>query len=369
MSVDAYPVAPSILKMRWHLALRPARIIVAILLVLLILSFGSYLPIPANIAHSAHRISFGRIPNFSHHGEKLAYATYLAGTSKNPPPEDRDNFFVATRMLVYQILHDPVTKSQKGLPMIVLVDPLVTESKRQRLEKDGARVIPVEYLRPKTTWLKPLKPRWRDLMVKLRLWELQEYDRILFMDSDTMLARPMDDIFDEPGAQWQGSMNNTVADEGQLAPEYVMAGVLEVPRNHSYPPKEEDFFSLDIFNGGFFICAPSQRLFRHYKKILEIPQRFNSDLMEMALLNYAHRKDGPMPWGRLPNTWSIRNPNWRDVEGGVASVHEKWWKAQEFKLDWELGHWFREIGWKMQGFYFYTDWDSRSNKGRKSKRA
>jgi len=342
-------------------ALRPTRIITAIILIVLVVSLGSYMPIPETRAFSSHGISLNQLPNLHDQGEKLAYATYLAGTSRNPPPNDRDNFFVATRMLVYQILHDPVTKSRKSLPMVVLVDPLVTESKRRRLEKDGARVIPVEYLRPQTAWLKPAKPRWEDLMVKLRLWELQEYDRILFMDSDNMLTRPMDEIFDEPGAQWQESPNILSVDKGNLAPEYVMAGVLEVPRNHSYPPKEEDFFSLEIFNGGFFVCAPSQRLFRHYKEILDTPESFNSSLMEMALLNYAHRKDGPMPWARLPNTWSIRNPNWRDVQGGVASVHEKWWKAHEFKLDWELGHWFREIGWKMQGFYFYTKWDTKNN--------
>jgi len=347
--------------MLWQLPLRPARIIGAILLVLLIASIGSFLPYPTKATLSDFRFPAIHHSNPDYKGEKLAYATYLAGTKETPPPDDRDKFFVATRMLVYQVLHDPVTKSPNNLPIIVLVDPKVTTSKRRRLEKDGARVIPVEYLRPKTAWLKPRKDRWRDMMVKLRLWELQEYDRILFMDSDNMIKRPMDGVFDEPGAQWQKSIESSKVGEGKIVPEYVMAGVLEVPRNHSYPPKKEDYYSLDLFNGGFFVCAPSQRLFRHYKEILNKPESFDSDLMEMALLNHAHTKNGSMPWGLLPNTWSIRNPNWRDVEGGVASVHEKWWKVQEFKLDWEIGNWFREISWKMHGFYFYTDWDRSSN--------
>jgi alpha-N-acetylglucosamine transferase len=285
--------------------------------------------------------------------EKLAYATYLASTIEIPPPDDRDRFFVATRMLVYQILHDPKTRTQISIPILILVDPGVSQSKRDRLEKDGAIVIPVDYVRPDTDWLKPHKPRWRDMMVKLRLWELEEYSRILFIDSDTVLNRPFDGIFDEEGAQLRFTLLNTngAPDEAVTATKYAMAGVLEVPRNHSYPPERNQYLSLSIFNGGFFVCAPSRILFHHYISVLNIPNRFDSDLMEMALLNYAHRDEGPMPWARLPNTWNIRNPNKGDVVGGVASVHEKWWKADEFKLDSLLGDLFSEVRWKMQGFY------------------
>jgi alpha-N-acetylglucosamine transferase len=288
--------------------------------------------------------------------ERLAYITYLASTMAIPPPDSSDRFFIATRMLIYQILHDPVTRSL-SIPIIVLVDPGVRQSMIERLEKDGAIVKRVGYLRPKEDWLKPKKERWRDMMVKLHLWEMVEFDRVLFLDSDIILRRSLDGIFAEEAALPKSVLHDVKLrdDEGTLPEEYVMAGVLEVPRAHSYPPKPEEYLSLSQFNGGFFIAKPDLTLFEHYVKILDQEGRFDSELMEMALLNYAHRDEGPMPWGRLGSEWNIRNPNWRDVEGGVASVHEKWWKVEEFGLDGEFGVWFERVRDDMEMFYERRD--------------
>jgi alpha-N-acetylglucosamine transferase len=257
--------------------------------------------------------------------ERLAYATYLSSTIKRTGPDDNDRFFVTARMLCWQILHAPETRTNRSIPFLVLVDPGVSQSKRDRLERDGAKVIPVGFVRPKINWIKPVKDRYADVTTKLRLWELEGYSRVLFIDSDTMLSRPLDGVFDEESTQgrYVTSGIQIPSDEAPLPSAYVMAGVLEVPSKHNYPPDPEDYTSQSYFNAGFFVCSPSRSLFEYYLSVLSIPDRFNSELPEQNLLNYAHRDDGPMPFQRISSTWNIRNPNDKDIDGGVASVHEK----------------------------------------------
>jgi hypothetical protein len=54
--------------------------------------------------------------------------------------------------------------------------------------------------------------------------------------------------------------------------------------------------------------------------------RFDANLPEQNLLNYAHRRDGNMPWQTLWYGWNVHFASSEDLEGGVASVHEKWWR-------------------------------------------
>lgn len=81
------------------------------------------------------------IPSLEHVTAKFAYTTFLA----NWPRDDEDNpnddkYFLATRILAYQLLHAPETKSVHGYPFIVLVNEHVSAAKRERLAKDGAIV-------------------------------------------------------------------------------------------------------------------------------------------------------------------------------------------------------------------------------------
>lgn len=94
-----------------------------------------------------------------------------------------------TRMLLYSLLHDPATRSNKSYPVVVLVTEDVAQHKRERLAYEGAIVKEVEKLNPlqhKT------RKAWKDVLTKLRLFEMIEYDKVAFFDSDTLITRPID---------------------------------------------------------------------------------------------------------------------------------------------------------------------------------
>lgn len=176
--------------------------------------------------------------------EKLAYVILLSGTVDSTQGEDLENdvYFVATRILVWQLLHVPETRTKHDV--IVLVTPTVSQSRRDRLEKDGVQVRPVEFVEISgSPWIKGEARQFDDLMTKFRAWQLTEYNRVLLFDSDSMVRKNMDKIFDEPLAQIQKSLTGGFKPlEGQMKwpDKYLFAGGSEVwDSNHKFPPTHD----------------------------------------------------------------------------------------------------------------------------------
>jgi alpha-N-acetylglucosamine transferase len=295
-------------------------------------------------------------------GERLGYVTWLGKTGNGSDSEDV--YFLATRILVYQILHDPITRSPNNLPIIVMTTPDVSPANKARLAQDGAVVHPIDFVNEGQSWLKPRRRTWRHIFAKLRAWELVSFDRLLMLDNDILLRRPLDGVFLDRSARIAASLDpSSIADfhlptdEGPLPSTYLLAGTPQVlSENHTYPPTRDanDMIHPSSMNMGFCMLSPSLDLFNYYLSILRIPHRFNSATMEQSLLNYAHRKDGPMPWADLPTTWTTTRPNLGGLVGQVASFHVKWWRPQMAYLP-EVEAWAR--GKKDEMLRFYAERD------------
>ena len=277
-----------------------------------------------------------------------AYVTLLAPNPKldnKTVPDDEDEYFVGTRVLAYQLLHAPQTGTNSSIPFVVLATPDIPESKLERLRKDGAIVQVVD--RISESWMKPGLQRWRDMMSKLRMLELIEYEKVLFMDADMYIAERMDGIFTDPTAEpFVSKLELAVEDEGPLPKSYIFSAQQYMEgRVHPYPPPPGDYFS-----GGFFLCQPSIAMFNYYLTIAKIKDRFNSNAMEQGLLNYAHRRDGPMPWTDIYYKWTTTWPSMKEYQAGAHSLHEKWWD-EKIILDPDLRKlWYIARG-EMEGYY------------------
>lgn len=189
-----------------------------------------------------------------------------------------------------------------------------------QLSMDGATIVPVEKL--DSSWIKPGHSRWQDVMVKLRLWELVDYDRILFLDADTFILKNIDGVFDDAAAQPRRTLGKEKIEknEGKLPRDYLLGTISEVTNSgHEYPP-----VPMGYFNAGFFMMEPNVEIFEYYTSLFDLG-RFDSVFPEQNLLNYAHRQSGNMPWTRLHYSWNIQLPNMNDVKKGVHSVHAKLW--------------------------------------------
>ncbi len=232
-------------------------------------------------------------------------------------------------LLTYQILHANETRCRKPIPFIVLVTNTVTADKQKQLVRDGAIVVQAEDV-PLRWWIKTGVTRWREQFTKLRLFQMVQYDRILFLDSDTLLTRPLDDIFQDPAVQLSDTLferrGEIKSDESALPAQYVFAAgqimLWAGGRDHPFPPMHTYSFSA-----GFWTCAPSKEVYQYLLSVMNHYRRFDPHAMEQNLLNYAFRSGGAMPWKELDYKWSATWPGEKDLKGQVATLHEKFWRA------------------------------------------
>lgn len=266
---------------------------------------------------------------------EYAIATFLTGKSSSS--DDQDLYFIATRVLTYQLLHANETRCHDPtIPFIVMVTSNVSKKKRDQLVSDGATVRHVEDI-PLRWWIKTGVTRWVDQFTKLRLLEMTEYDRVLFIDADTLITRPVDGIFDDPNirAPYPAQLQRKKAikpDEMAFLPaEYVFAArsdnALTGERDHPFPP-----LPTNVFSAGFWVAAPSLAMFQYLLSVMNHYRRFDPHTMEQSLLNYAFRREGAMPWVELDYRWSATWPSEEDVDGNVATLHEKFWSTGPDRL-------------------------------------
>ncbi|KAH8880884.1 nucleotide-diphospho-sugar transferase [Thozetella sp. PMI_491] len=234
------------------------------------------------------------------------------------------------------------------IPVLVLVTPSVSAAKKARLEADGATVLQVEPV-PLPSWINLGSDRWKDSATKLRLFALTEYDKICFIDADHLITAPLDGVFLDPATNTTQTFEKTEAvlnDEPTLPPSYMFASRPDTwGPNHDVPPREDDYL-----NAGFFVFRPSEALLDYYLGVLEIENRFPGKFFEQDLFNYAHRREGNMPWRSLQPTWNVNWPTGKDYDAGVRSFHGKYWDPKRKHDPFLLKNW-QERMVALRAFY------------------
>ncbi|KAE8396505.1 hypothetical protein BDV23DRAFT_177503 [Aspergillus alliaceus] len=211
---------------------------------------------------------------------KYAFATIITGEG-DVESDVKDAYFTATRLLTYQLLYGPQTKSRAGnIPFLVLVTKDVPQEQRDRLVKDGATVIPAESLaRERNTKRSRL---WTPIPSFSNLWTT------FFTDNTTALQQSI------PPREGLG---NSVDNDFPLPEAYLLSGIHDRWVEQALPPvPENDFYAADNYiNAGFFVLSPSETLFNYYVHLLDTADRFDATYPEQNLLNCAHRVDGRIP--------------------------------------------------------------------------
>ncbi|KAF2247919.1 glycosyltransferase family 8 protein [Trematosphaeria pertusa] len=310
--------------------------------------------------------------------EKYAYATFLGPpTSENSSTADpaallKDPYFISVRLLNYQIQYAEKTRTRlTNTPFLVLVLPSVPASQIAVLKKEGATIIPIEPLDLPEAFNQNFinNSRFRDVLAKLRLWELTSWDKVLYLDADSFLLKGLDGLFTEEelsGMQVTLPENGTEgegrAGKARLDPPetYLMAASTDTYGDQT-PWEEDPANHPPYLCACFMLFAPSSRLLLYYLSVLNSPEApRDAYYPEQDLLIYVHRKEGRMPWRRIPVTWSANDGEMNEeyaLKGGVKSLHVKGWEGAEggnvandkYKNMWrdlvkEMEDWWRERG-------------------------
>jgi alpha-N-acetylglucosamine transferase len=184
------------------------------------------------------------------------------------------------------------------------------------LEAGGCTVLPVDTLpvsadfrqrhnrqaqHSQAPFTKGSKPTFHDPLdnfAKLRLWELEQFQSVVFLDADTVVLRNIDRLFDYP--------------------EFVAA-----------PNLYETLADFDRLNSGVFVARPSRRTFDAMLAHLEQPERFWRRTDQTFLEDFFPDWHG-LPyiyntlqyvWFNLPELWV-----WERIKV-IHYQYEKPWQA------------------------------------------
>jgi hypothetical protein len=130
-------------------------------------------------------------------------------------------------------------------------------------------------------------------MTKLRLFdpEVLPYEKVLLIDANMALLRPIDALFHDSSTEPVRPRNESgqmLEDVGPFPDSFVLAVLPESTKGPGSHPLTGDE-GTRRFDSRFLLYSPSRELFEHYRRMFEIPDRLED------LLNYVHRQDGPMP--------------------------------------------------------------------------
>ncbi len=151
------------------------------------------------------------------------------------------------------------------------------------------------------------KPAFHDPLlnfVKLRLWELEQYEKVVFLDADTLVVQNIDRLFDYPEFAAAPNLYESLADFHRL-------------------------------NSGVFSAKPDRRTFDSMLEKLDTPEAFWPRTDQTFLGHYFPDWHG-LPyiyntlqyvWFNLPALW-----NWAQIRV-IHYQYEKPWEANHPKRD------------------------------------
>ncbi len=176
------------------------------------------------------------------------------------------------------VLGYSLRKSETSATLVCQVGDGVSNSSRRRLEALYDEVEPAEeYQFPESNYnnFGEIPERLAFSFRRLNAWCRTEFERITYLDSDLMVMRNIDSLFDVPGLAAPRELNFRVWIKGKIY--------------------------TDFFNGGLVSFSPSIRLFQRFADTLAARWVYLG-AAEQHLVNVVCRKD----WFRIPDRYHIQ---------------------------------------------------------------
>ncbi|KAI9049703.1 hypothetical protein LZ554_005857 [Drepanopeziza brunnea f. sp. 'monogermtubi'] len=183
------------------------------------------------------------------------------------------------------LLAHSLQKQKSQYPLIILYTPSLPSECLPALHREAlltnATLRLIQPLVPKEQ-RNLIAARFGDTWTKLRIFELFEYDRLVFLDADMLVFRNMDELFDIdfPGRDWIAANHCCVCnlDNDEWAPAdwkkencaytgLTHPSCLENPAR--VPEPGTGLSTHTLLNSGLFICTPNPKLWKDMLDFLE----------------------------------------------------------------------------------------------------
>lgn len=190
-----------------------------------------------------------------------------------------------------------------GYPLSVLHTGRLSAQTIATLKMEGISLVAVEPFMPHG--VDPdryLKPIFAECWTKLRMWQLDSYARIGYLDADMLPMKNFDDVLE--------------AEDDLMAVRNCFCGMPPGERDRCpQVPENEN----RAFNAGFLVLRPDPALFRRWEKQLEEADHSRWRMAEQDFLNEQYEHS----YVELPRTYNMNKY--------IFSHHSELWRVEEIK--------------------------------------
>ncbi|KAI4216614.1 MAG: hypothetical protein LQ351_001103 [Letrouitia transgressa] len=269
-------------------------------------------------------------------------------------------------------------------PLVVLVTPKANECRKAlELESEANNlailVRPVQDLEPPAGQGNSEEfPQYKDVLTKLRAFELTTYDKCVFLDADISLFKNMDELFDIvlPSEDWIGACHVCVCnlDHEDWCPQSWRAencpwSMLRHPASMVKPPQSMDSVKpphpFALLNGGLLLYCPSKQLWN------EVLHSFNTSTKlggyklpdQEFLADFFAQRWLPLPWkyNAIKTMESWHRNVWRDdAIHGLHWIVDKPWQKR-IASDGIAGYLGRDVKTHSWWWSIWEQWRKRRN--------
>eukprot|EP00835_Amoeboradix_gromovi_P004535 NODE_358_length_10198_cov_0.265076.p3 type:complete len:311 gc:universal NODE_358_length_10198_cov_0.265076:9048-9980(+) len=205
---------------------------------------------------------------------KNAYATLMVGQEE----QSQKQYLGALILWLSSLKHFEVTQD-----IVVMVTPDVSPFVLSLITKFGGKLRFVKRIETEGSF-----KRYSSMLTKLALWNMTEYDRVAYFDSDHVFLNSPDKIFEDCGDAIFCSTPDT-----QIAETY--------------------------FNAGLMVIKPNVTLYDEYLTKTELAK---SSFAEQDMLNKIYNGT----WKNVDKKYNLMHPTKETINTpDLIAVHEKWW--------------------------------------------
>ncbi|KAK4849013.1 hypothetical protein QYF36_019806 [Acer negundo] len=160
-------------------------------------------------------------------------------------------------------------KVKSQYPLVVAVLPDVPEEHRKILESQGCIVKEIEPVYPPENQTQFAMPHYVINYSKLRIWEFEEYSKMIYLDGDILVYDNIDHLFDLPDGHLYAVMDCFCEKTWSHTSQYKIGYCQQCPDKVTWPVELGQPPAL-YFNAGMLVFEPSLSTYQHLLKTLKI---------------------------------------------------------------------------------------------------
>uniref|UniRef100_A0A0D6QSX0 Hexosyltransferase n=1 Tax=Araucaria cunninghamii TaxID=56994 RepID=A0A0D6QSX0_ARACU len=177
---------------------------------------------------------------------KRAYLTFLAGTG---------DYYKGVVGLAKGL-----RKANSAYPLVVAMLPDVPEEHRDILRSQGCICRQIEPIYPPENQVQFAMAYYVINYSKLRIWQFEEYSKMMYLDADIQVFDNIDNLFDMPDGYLYAVMDCFCEKTWSHTPQYEIGYCQQCPDKVQWPTELGSRPSL-YFNAGMFVFEPSKLTF------------------------------------------------------------------------------------------------------------